>query len=293
MRPAHRTTSVTHASRAVGASHRVRRVDESVAAYHSAMSPAASTVTLGNGITLSHATQGDASGPVLVLLPGPTDSWRSYKPVLAQLRPSIRVVAVSQRGHGDSDKPPVGCRVEDFAADVVPLLDALDIERAVVAGHSGSCLVARRVAIDHPDRVGGLVLEASPTTLRGDAGLEGFVDSIVSSLMDPIDPTFARSFVADTSSDELAPDVIDQLVGELLKVPAHMWKEMFAGLLAYDDVDELGRITAPTLLIWGDADGLVGRGMQDTLAARIRGAELLVYPGSRTHAAMGGREPLR
>jgi pimeloyl-ACP methyl ester carboxylesterase len=128
------------------------------------MTIAASTVTLGSGITLSYAAQGDESGPVVVMLPGPTDSWRSYEPVLEQLPPSVRAIAVSPRGHGDSDKPAIGYRVEDFAADVVPLLDGLGIEQAVVAGHSGSCLAARRVAIDHPERVAGLVLEASPTT---------------------------------------------------------------------------------------------------------------------------------
>lgn len=243
------------------------------------MSPVSATVTLENGLTLSYAMQGDASGPVLVLLPGPTDSWRSYEPVLARLSPSVRAIAVSQRGHGDSDKPATGYRVEDLAADVVSFLDGLGVDRAVLAGHSGSCLVARRVAIDQPDRVAGLVLEASPTTLRGDAGLEDFMDSIVSSLSDPIDPAFARSFVADTSTDELAPAMVDQLVSDLLQVPARVWKEMFADLSAYDDVDQLDRITAPTLLIWGDADGLVWRAMQSTLVARIRDAELLVYPG--------------
>jgi non-heme chloroperoxidase len=236
-------------------------------------------VTLENGIMLSYAAQGDEFGPVVVLLPGPTDSWRSYEPVLEQLPSSIRVIAVSQRGHGDSDRPATGYRVEDFAADVAPLLDVLGIERAVVAGHSGSCLVARRVAMDNPERVAGLVLEASPTSLRGDPGLEDFVDSVVSGLEDPIEPAFARSFVRDTSSDDLAPDVLDQLTGELLKVPARVWKQMFAGLLAYDDVAELGHITAPTLLVWGDADRLVGREMQETLVENIGGAELLVYHG--------------
>jgi non-heme chloroperoxidase len=239
----------------------------------------AEEITLGNGVTLSYAPCGDPSGSAVVLLPGPTDSWRSYERVLTHLPPTVRAIAVSLRGHGDSDKPAVGYRVEDFAADVVLLLDGLDIERAVVAGHSGSCLVARRVAIDQPDRVAGLVLEASPTTLRGNAGLEGFIGSVVSGLTDPVDPDFARSFVADTSSGDLTPDVLDHLCAEVVKVPARVWKEMFAGLLAYDDVDELGRITAPTLLIWGDGDELVGRDMQDTLAAGIRGADLVVYPG--------------
>ena len=202
---------------------------------------------------------------------------------------SVRAIAVSQRGHGDSDKPATGYRVEDFAADVVAFLDALDIERAVVAGHSGSCLTVRRVAIDHPDRVAGLVLEASPTTLKADRGLEGFVEGIVSSLEDPIDPAFARSVLTDTSSDELPPELLDQLVDELVKVPARVWKEMFAALLSYDDLAELGGITVPTLLVWGDADGLVRRDMQHTLAERIHGAEFASTKASVTRHA--GRTP--
>jgi len=242
------------------------------------MTGAASTVTLKSGLRLSYTDQGDPMAPVVVLTPGPTDSWRSYAMVLERWPASIRAIAVSQRGHGDSDKPSSGYRVEDFAGDVVLLLDALGIERAVLAGHSGSCLVVRRVAIDHPDRVSGLVLEASPTTLRGDAGLETFVESLTS-LQDPIEPGFVRSVVVGTSSDEVAPELVDTLVDELVKVPARVWREMFTGLLHYDDTAELDRIGAPTLLIWGDADGLVGRAMQTALAHGIRGAELVVYSG--------------
>ena len=243
------------------------------------MTTVGSAVTLPYGLTLSYAEQGQGSDPALVLLPGPTDSWRSYEPVLKVISRSIRTIAVSQRGHGDSDKPVTGYRVEDFAADVVPVLDALGIERAVLAGHSGSCMVARRVAIDQPDRIAGLVLEASPTTLRGHPGFKGFVESVVSALEDPISPDFARSFAVDTSWDEVDVEVIDRFVGELLKVPARVWQETFAGLLNYDDLRELRRISVPTILIWGDADRLVGRDMQEQLAELITGGELLVYSG--------------
>lgn len=234
---------------------------------------------LENGVSLSLATTGDPFGPALLLLPGPTDSWRSYEQVLELVPTSIHAIAVSQRGHGDSDKPPTGYRVQDFAADVPLLLDALGIERAVLGGHSGSCLVVRRVALDDPARVAGLVLEASPATLHGNARFAEFVETVVSHLQDPIDPAFARSFVADTSSDRVAPDLVEELVNELMKLPARVWLEMFAELMAYDDLAEIGRITAPTLLVWGDADRLVGLDMQVLLVERIQGAELLVYQG--------------
>ena len=236
-------------------------------------------VTLPSGLMLSLADQGDPDGPTVVLLPGPTDSWRSYESVLERLPDSIRVLAVSQRGHGDSDKPPSGFGIEDFAADVIPLLDAFGVERAVLVGHSGSCLVARRVAIDSPSRVAGLVLEASPLTLKGDERLEGFVTSLLLELEDPIDRSFAREIVVGTSSPAVSPEAIELFTGELLKVPARVWREMFADLLRYDDVPELGAITAATLLLWGDADDLVDRAAQEALVARIRNAELVVYPG--------------
>ena len=239
----------------------------------------ASTVTLASGLELAYAESGHDSSAVVVMLPGPTDSWRSYGAVLGVIPSSVRAIAVSQRGYGDSDKPATGYRVEDFAADVVAFLDALDIGRPVVAGHSGSCLTARRVAIDYSERVAGLVLEASPTTLKGDSGLEGFVEGLVSSLEDPIDPAFARSVLTGTSSDQLPSQLVDQLVNELVKVPARVWKEIFAALLSYDDLAELGNISVPTLLVWGDADGLVRRDMQQTLAEHIHGAELRVYEG--------------
>jgi len=189
----------------------------------------------------------------------------------------MHAIAVSQRGHGDSDKPDDGYRVEDFAADVVPLLDACKIERAILVGHSGSCLVARRVALDHPERIIGLVLEASPRTLRGNARLIEFIDEIGRDLHDPISLEFARSFITDTSSAGVQSDLVDLLVEDVLKVPAHVWHRTFSGLLQYDDTAELTRIRARTLLIWGDADSLVSRDTQDELLQAMPAAELLVY----------------
>lgn len=234
-----------------------------------------SSVRLSSGLSVSYASTGARSGPALVMLPGPTDSWRSYTSVLAALPSSLRTVAVSQRGHGDTDKPPTGYQVEDFAHDVPLLLDALGIDRAVIAGHSGSCFTARRVAIDHPGRVAGLVLEASPTTLTGSAALREFA----ATLPDPINRDFARTFVLGTSTDGLSPQVVDELTDELLKVPAHVWAEMFHALMAYDDLADARQIAVPTLLIWGDADPLIGRGMQEALAAHFPAAELIVYRG--------------
>jgi pimeloyl-ACP methyl ester carboxylesterase len=235
---------------------------------------------LVNGIGLSFTQQGDPDGPAVVFLPGPTDSWRAYEAVLAAMPLTVRSVAVSLRGHGDSSKPARGYSIVDLASDVVPFLDELGIESAVLVGHSGSCLVARRVALDHPHRVAGLVLEASPTTLRGNADLMQFIDTVVSTLTEPVDRDFARSFVTDTSTDELSSSTIDRLVDELVRVPVVAWKEMFTSLLDYDDSSELWQLSMPTLMVWGDLDQLVTPAMQETLKSELSRAELRVYEGA-------------
>lgn len=238
-------------------------------------------ITLDSGLSFSHWHQGEDRDARVVFLPGPTDSWRSYQPVLDAVPRALPVVSVSLRGHGDSSKPSSGFGIEDLASDVLPLLDALEIDRALFVAHSASCLIARRVALQAPDRVAGLVLEASPTTLRGDANLLRFVNSVVSQLTDPIDLDFARSFVADTARADLNSELTEQLVEDLRKVPARVWKEMFISLLDYDDRAELSRLHTPVLLVWGDADPLVSRSMQDELARVLPHADLVVYGGAR------------
>ncbi|HEX6418542.1 MAG TPA: alpha/beta fold hydrolase, partial [Acidimicrobiales bacterium] len=122
---------------------------------------------------------------------------------------------------------------------------------------------------------GGGGRAAPGPSLRGNADLRAFVDSVVAGLEDPIDPGLAR-----TSSATLPDELLDPLVDELLKVPARVWRQLFAALLRYDDTDELHRIGVPTLLVWGDVDALVPRGMQDQLAVSIPDAEVRVYPGA-------------
>ena len=239
------------------------------AGYGRAVARMTSTATLDGGLTLSYAEQGKRSRQAVLLLPGPTDSWRSYEPVLARLPSSVRAVAVSQRGHGDSDKPMSGYRVEDFAADVVPFLDVLGIDRAVLAGHSGSCPVVRRVAIDQPEHVAGLVLEASPTTLHGDARLEEFVETVVSDLAEPdqrqLRPLlYRRDLVGGARPQGLGPARGRVAQGGGTRVEGDVRRTP-----ALRRHPQLEHITAPALLIWGEADALVRHDMQDVLAERI------------------------
>lgn len=158
-------------------------------------------------------------------------------------------------------------------------MDAVDLDAAVVAGHSAGGMFAQRFAIDHPERTRGLVLIGSPLSLRHKPGLREMWDTTLSKLTDPIDPEFIRGFQRSALAGPVPEGFFETLVRESLTVPAHVWRAAFEGFLEDDLSEDLARITAPTIVIWGDQDGILDRAEQDSLVRAIRGARLLVYPG--------------
>jgi pimeloyl-ACP methyl ester carboxylesterase len=104
-------------------------------------------------------------------------------------------------------------------------------------------------------------------------------DSTISKLTDPIDPDFVREFVESTFAQPVPQEFLETLVQESLKVPAQVWKATFIGLLEDDSSEELDKIKAPTLIVWGDQDAIIPRSDQDTYATRIADSRLVVYPG--------------
>jgi pimeloyl-ACP methyl ester carboxylesterase len=257
----------------------------------SVMPPLVRFVDLPDKITLPFVEQGDPLGMPLLLLHGLTDSWRSFELVLPHLSGSIHAFATSQRGHGDASRPAEGYRPSDFAADLRNFMDALRLEAAVLVGHSSHSFVVTRFAVDHPERVSGLVLVGAPATLRGKPGAEALLES-VAMLKDPIDPLFVRRFAEGTFHRAPPAPFVDAMIQESLRVPAYVWQQAFRDLFeGGPTAEELGRLRAPTLLVWGDRDTIVSRADQDALGAAITDSTLLVYRGTgHTHH---WEEPLR
>jgi non-heme chloroperoxidase len=235
------------------------------------------TARLSSGPRLHYAEQGDPGGEAIVFLPAYADSWFSYSRVLPLLPPRYHAFAVDQRGHGDSERPLCCYSVEDFAADVVAFLDAVRAERASLVGHSGSCLIARRVAELEPGRAARLVLIGSPALLGNNQAVLEF-QTAVRALADPVPAQFARKVQGGAADVRLPEPFFERMVAESLKLPARVWKSALDGLVAFDDTADLGRISAPTLLVWGERDRLLSREEQDHLAAAIPGAKVIMYP---------------
>lgn len=243
----------------------------------SGATPQERALALATGVTLRYVEQGDEAGIPVVLLHGVTDSWRSFEAVLPHLPPWIRAFALTQRGHGDSGRPATGYRTGDFAEDVAAFMDAMGLRSAVLVGHSMGATIAQRFAIDHPGRTRGLLTLGTFASYRNNPSFARFCESIVDTIKDPIDPAFVRDFQQSTLARPVPAALLDTAVRETLKVPAAVWRRTFAGFLDDACVDELSKIRAPTLLVWGDRDGLVPRADQDVLLDSIAASRLIVY----------------
>jgi non-heme chloroperoxidase len=232
-------------------------------------------VTLPSGVRLQYAESGRADGEPIIMLHGYTDSWYSYSRVLPELAPKYRAISISQRGHGDSDQPG-SYTGDDFAADVDAFMEALDIERATIVGHSMGSFVAQTVAIRYPHRVKKLVLIGS-AAVAGNEIIVGLND-YVQTLTDPVDSTFVYEFQASTIYYPVPQAFLDTVVQESRKLTADVWKGALEGLIGTVNVPHLSEIQAPTLVLWGDRDGIFLRAEQDALVAAIPDATLSIYP---------------
>jgi non-heme chloroperoxidase len=236
---------------------------------------------LSTGVKLQFAEQGDRTGIPVIFLHGLSDSWYSFKLVLSSLPNSIHAFSISQRGHGDSGRPKQGYSYNDFSADLEAFMDSLHIEKAFIAGHSSpGTTAAQRFAIDCPERTIGLIL-ISPFMANPNSQLGWeFWGSFVSKLSDPIEPELVRQFQAGTFTKPLPKDFFETIIKESLKVPSSVWKAVVKNNLEKEDFsEELVKIKAPTLLIWGEKDEMVPPDEQNALRSAILNSRVLIYEG--------------
>jgi pimeloyl-ACP methyl ester carboxylesterase len=183
--------------------------------------------------------------------------WRYQLPLLVTA--GYRVVVFDNRGFGFSDKPAHGYTNAAYAHLVVSLLDSLGIASAVLVGHSMGGAIASEVALTYPDRVRGMVLiDAAGYGVRWPGVLKlarwPQVGAVVTRFRARwITARILRSTFADPSKVTEAD--VDQYYAP---VPDPAYGRALRGVLREFRFDSLGgrlgRVQAPTLILWGDAD---------------------------------------
>ncbi len=114
-----------------------------------------------SGVRIHYYRTGGEKPPV-VLLHGMTDNGLCWSRVARRLAPDYDVIMLDARGHGKSDAPASGYTAEDHAPDVAGVIDALQLNRAVLLGHSMGGATAAATAAQFPQHVRALILEEPP-----------------------------------------------------------------------------------------------------------------------------------
>lgn len=232
-------------------------------------------VRLSNGVTLHFAAQGPQTGPALIMLHGFTDSWFSFSRVLPLLPDDMRVIAPDMRGHGDSERPPIGYGLADLAGDVVRLMDALKIPKAVLVGHCMGSFLARKVYELAPERISRLVLTGGGAMMQ----TPGMYDLLaaVEGQSDPVDETFVREFQTGCVHAPVPEPFMEAVIANSRRMPARIWKAVLRGLM--EGQVTLSNPQVRTLVLGGRQDAVFSATEQMALARQFPRGELHLVDG--------------
>jgi 3-oxoadipate enol-lactonase len=233
--------------------------------------------------------------PLLLIMGLAADStaWLFQVPEFAG---RYRTIVFDNRGVGRSAKPPGPYTIHEMADDAAGLLDVLEIPRAHVVGVSMGGMIAQELALRHPERVRGLVLACTfpepdvEAERQRQFSVAQFGGTITAAGETRIDVSMLNPLML---FQHLLPRVfnqsfIDRDLPKLMQVFSGALRYGFSmeaiigqveAVMGHRTTDRLHQITAPTLVITGDADLLVSPANSDILAHSIPGARLVKVPG--------------
>jgi pimeloyl-ACP methyl ester carboxylesterase len=233
---------------------------------------------------MSLAYTDTAAGPTLVLLhafPLDREMWR---PQLAALAGTARVLAPDLPGFGRSPLPPDPWTVDSAADAVGGLLDTLGLTgRVVVGGLSMGGYVAMAFARRFPERVAGLILADTRAEPDDEAGKEGRAKMIARAReagAGAVVEAMLPKLLAEATR-ESRPDVVEVVRGMGTRQTAD---GVAAGLAALRDRPDAGpgldAVTAPTLVLVGEHDAVTPPSLATAMANRVFGSRAVTIPGA-------------
>jgi non-heme chloroperoxidase len=227
-----------------------------------------------NGVELFYEDTG-GSGDVILFHHGYTGSHDSWPPIVEQLRDEFRCVMMDARGAGDSAHADDGYTIEQYAADVIGLADALGIERFTYVGHSMGGGIGMWLGLECADRLDRLVL-VTPVGSGGIAVPPGMREAAAKLWYDRDADELVRQRIAGAARPELTDEVqVKERVDRSLSVSAGHYEGSWDSMVAFRVTDRLGDLTTPTLMVVGAADGLARANLEDYL--RLPNATLHVF----------------
>jgi 3-oxoadipate enol-lactonase len=222
----------------------------------------------------------DGKGEPLLLIHG----FSSYLPMWEYLRPLLRknfqLVLPELRGHGRSDKPNIHYTIDMFSKDLVGLLDDLEIEKCIVAGHSLGGFVAQQMALDAPKRLKGLVLICTGPKVGVETVQAWLVESQAGFGLPPKEKLEKLIEVLFYNPEKIrnTPGMMKLLLANEEQVLSNQVSHGYAASAAirFNIETRLGEIRVPTLVIQGANDKIFPNPVGKYFASHIPNAVLKV-----------------
>ena len=237
------------------------------------MSVATAKELLAGGVPLSYLDLG--SGPPLLFLHG-AGGLHPDAPFLAGLAAHARVIAPTHPGFGRAPLPDWIDSIDDLAYIYLDLLDALDLHDVTLVGTSMGGWLAAEIAVKSTARIGRLIL--------GDAVGIKVSDRLTRDVVDifATDPDILRglTFYDQSKAPDMStlPDEAMEILARNREASAlYLW-EPYAHNPKLPR--RLHRITVPTLVLWGEHDGIVKPAYGRAFAELIPGARFEVIPNA-------------
>lgn len=236
------------------------------------------------GMKICYLEAGDPAAPAIVFIHGWSGDVMNWWDQYDYFRDNYHVVILDDPGHGKSERrKDIKYSMELDGKVVVGLMDLLKIDKAVVVGNSMGGQIAEWVAVHRPERVSKLVL----CDAAGATGL-----AWVYALTPLINPVSVKMVVAgeqykeDTDKDRAREAFVESRKGTDQEWPYyHALSASIKDLIRHPIKQDLGKIAAPTLIIWGDNDPTINPKAVDTFSSLI--------PDTRTYIVHdGGHTPM-
>ncbi len=238
-----------------------------------------------NGIDIYYEVTG--SGEPLVLISGlgyPLWQWHKMTPFLTE---HFQVITFDNRGVGQTDKPAGPYTAQMLAADTAGLLDALDIEKAIIMGHSMGGFVAQAMALDFPEKVSNLILCSTnfggprhvPITAEAMAVLSDLTSDPLTRFTNGLRVSTAPGWV------DANPQVVQEWVEWRVANPMDLTSyqaQMAIGLALIPEEaafeSKLSNISVPALILFGAHDKVVPPENAELLAKQLAVSTTAVIP---------------
>ncbi len=231
-----------------------------------------------------HRFDGPEDAPILLLSNSLGTTHEMWNPQMPALTAHFRVLRYDRRGHGQSAVPPGPYTIADMAGDVIELLDSLGLDRVLYCGLSIGGMDAMWNAANAPERISRLALcctapHMPPRELwdeRAAAVREHGVEALA-------DGTVERWFSPQFRESD--PETVAWIRAMFASTPAEGYAGCCEAIREWDFRSELGRISAPTLVLSGEDDPSTPPVAGQEIAAGIPGAEFHVLPAPTRHLA--------